>query len=442
MPFSQDPYLRHFQLEREPFGLTPGVEHLYLGKQHAEALAGLQLGIRHRRGLIVLVGEVGMGKTTLAHAVIRAMDERVHIGYTANTTLGFLDMMRPALVDLGLTDCLGDKARLIYGLTEMLTACDQRDEVVALIVDEAHNLSPEVFEELRLLLNVENDRAKLLQLVLIGQPELEDRLAEHRLRHLADRVAVRCVLNPLSAKESWEYVEARLASTGASHDLFSRKAMHRILLEARGVPRAINVLCHNALLFAYGDGHTQVGQEHAKTAIAERRGGRLKRFDRKPRRDPRPRLNRSPRPKWLRQAALTAAGIAVGLLIGLAAFRAQGASGAATSAAVPPAETEARRADELTGAPGPMPPSSREVAEGAALAVEDDREPTGRSSANAPAPEADGHVIVVERGQSLSGLMLDVYGDFNERLLERVLDANPGIEEPDVIHEGQRVVLP
>ena len=423
---STDPYLTHFNLTCEPFGLTPGTEHLYLGRQHAEALAGLQIGIRHRRGLLTLVGEVGMGKTTLAHAVIEAMDERVHIGYSARTTLSFLEMMRPALAQLGLTDCLDDKAQMIRRLTDVLEIAHQRHQIVALIVDEAHNLSADAFEELRLLLNIENREAKLLQLVLIGQPELEDRLGDPSLRHLADRVAVRCVLNPLSSKESAEYVVARLEGSGASHDLFTSRALSAILREARGVPRSINVLCHNALLFAYGDGSSRVGLEHARTAIAERRGGRLRRLDR-----------RRPWRRWLRPAALLLAGALAGLLLGLVAFRTSNvvlssqpmdppAGSPASLEGFEPAAGVAADAMDTAGAGSPM------MAGGAPeTTLARDRRLAG-----------GGRTMVVETGSSLSVLILDVYGDYNDGLLEMVLDANPHVEDPDVVHEGQRIVLP
>ncbi|HVS64769.1 MAG TPA: AAA family ATPase [Thermoanaerobaculia bacterium] len=447
------------------------MEHLYLGKGHSEALAGLQIGIHNRRGLITLIGEVGMGKTTLAHAVIRSMDERVHIGYTATTTLGFRDMMKPAMVDLGLEDCLGGKPKLIWGLTQLLEIADRRGQVVAIVVDEAHNLSDECFEELRLLLNIETLQAKLLQLVLIGQPELEDRLANRNLRHLADRVAVSCVLNPLSPHESREYVKSRLIGAGASLDLLSPKALSMIVAEAKGVPRRINILCHNALLFAFGENQPRIEARHAEAAIGERRGGRLQRLDR----------------QWWRptravgQIGLVAAGVALGLLVGLLAFRALSgspdppaeparavepatgsAAGAATgptpgggptpngepTAAPRPEETSAASVPSATPSPAPASPAPAE-------GVQSERRPAigvEAPSAAAPPPAtpaatsattaAAGRVVVVERGSSLYRLIVDEYGEYNPGLLQRVLEANPEIVDPDLVLPGLRVVLP
>ena len=459
MPRSRDPYLDHFRLQSEPFGLSPGVEHLYLGKEHSEALAGLQIGIRQRRGLITLVGEVGMGKTTLAHAVIRAMDERVHIGYTATTTLSFVDMMRPAMLELGLGDCLDGKARMLWGLSELLKIADQRGQIVALIVDEAHNLRPDAFEELRLLLNIETVHEKLLQLVLVGQPELEDRLNEHGLRHLADRVAVRCVLNPLSRKESGEYFRARMESAGASQDLFTPKALRSIVREARGIPRGINILCHNALLFAFGEGCPRVEARHARTAIEERRGGRLKRLDR---REPK---RRSRRPLFV--TAAIAAAMVVGVLGGIAISRerslfwerstaaerppAQLSERPATSDGAPPragggiADEGGGIADE-DGIPDEGGIAEGAVADGSAdedspIAIADGPEGAEPPSPP-PAEEATSRVIVVETGSSLSSLMFDVYGDYRPELLAMVLAANPDISDPDFLLPGQRVVLP
>lgn len=441
MPRSRDPYLDYFRLQSEPFGLSPGVEHLYLGKEHSEALAGLQIGIRQRRGLITLVGEVGMGKTTLAHAAIRAMDERVHIGYTATTTLSFVDMMRPAMLELGLGDCLEGKARMLWGLSELLKSADQRGQIVALIVDEAHNLRPDTFEELRLLLNIETVHEKLLQLVLVGQPELQDRLNEHGLRHLADRVAVRCVLNPLSRKESGEYFRVRMESAGASQDLFAPKALRSIVREARGIPRGINILCHNALLFAFGEECLRVEARHARTAIEERRGGRLKRLDR---REPK---RRSRRP--LLVTAAIAAAMVVGLLGGIAISRERGLFWERSTAAErPPAQLSERPATS-DGAP---PRAGGGIAEEGGIAegsVEEDSRiaiADGPEGAEPPSPpaaeEAASRVIVVETGSSLSRLMFDVYGDYRPGLLAMVLAANPDISDPDFLLPGQRVVLP
>lgn len=370
-----------------------------------------------------------MGKTTLAHAVIQAMDERIHVGYTATTTLSFVEMMRPAMLELGLGDRVDGKAQMLWGLTELLEIADQRGQIVALIVDEAHNLGPDAFEELRLLLNIETARNKLLQLVLVGQPELEDRLHEHALRHLADRVAVRCVLNPLSPKESAEYLRARLHSAGASHDLIAPAAARAILREARGVPRGINVLCHNALLFAFGEGRPRVEATHARTAIAERRGGRLKRL--KPRRSRRPLL----------LAAMISAAIVVGLLSGILISGDLHLLPAPNTAAEAGERPPERGSTPFEGAPGPtgMPDGK----------VEDDSRSAGVEDAVTaqalPSPLGEGagsRVIVVDRGSNLSSLMFEVYGDFNPGLLARVLAANPDIVDPDLLLPGQRVVLP
>jgi phage tail protein X len=233
------------------------------------------------------------------------------------------------------------------------------------------------------------------------------------------------VLNPLTLKEAHEYHEARLEGTGASHDLFSRRALRMILKEARGVPRSINVLCHNALLFAYGDGLVQVGAKHAKTSIQERRGGRLKRFDPKPSR------------RWLHRAMLVAAGGLAGVLVGVAFFGRLESSSA-------PAPSESRPVERAIVSP-PLPSAAdpdasearQQVGEtpandGAAVTAE----VSGEASPTAP------RTIVVERGSSLYLLIVETYGGYDTELLQRVLAANPGIADPGIILPGQQVVLP
>ncbi|HVS64770.1 MAG TPA: AAA family ATPase [Thermoanaerobaculia bacterium] len=390
-------------MRSQPFGLSPGVEHLYLGQQHGEALAGLQLGIRQRRGLITLIGEVGMGKTTLAHAVIRQMSERVMIGYTATTTLSFQEMMKPVLKGLGIVEGADGKAETIWQLTELLKIADRRGRIVALIVDEAHNLGEEAFEELRQLLNIETEHAKLLQLVLIGQPELSDRLADPRLRHLADRVAVRCVLNPLSRKEALDYLGTRLLGAGGSPDLFTKGALRAILREAQGVPRSLNVLCHNALLFAFGDASRRVEPRHARTAIVERRGGHLVRLDRK----------RQPG-LWPVAAGLLVGGVVIGILIGVATR--------------PPPSGSPEMADAFRS------PTAAGGLE------QDGSDPTPADPD--PAESAGSRVVVVQRGSNLSREILSAYGVVDRELLDLVLRANPGITDPELVPTGYRLVLP
>ena len=174
-----------------------------------------------------------------------------------------------------------DRAALTECLERFLYTCSARNLVPVLIVDEAQTLSDEVLEEFRLLLNLETTGHKLLQIVLLGQPELHHKLAKPTLRHVADRIAVRASINPFSERESYEYIEHRLQIAGGTIDLFSRSALKQIVKASRGVPRALNIHCHNALLFAMGEGEPSVSAESARRAIESRGGSDLKQFEAK-----------------------------------------------------------------------------------------------------------------------------------------------------------------
>jgi general secretion pathway protein A len=263
-------YAAHFGLAAEPFSLTPDPEFLYLSRGHSEALAALRVGLTGRRGLIVMTGEVGTGKTTLLYALLRAVGDAMRTAYVANTTVGFDGILRLALADFGVPGSHRDRVEMLAALNGMLRDCAERDGIATLIIDEAQTLDVAAFEQLRQLSNFESFSHKLLQIVLVGQPELEARLALPELRALTERVAVHCRLTPLGIRESRAYVDHRLERAGGAADLFEPGARDALLRAAEGLPRRINILCDSALLFAYGRGAAQVTTEIARAAIAER----------------------------------------------------------------------------------------------------------------------------------------------------------------------------
>jgi len=263
-------YTGHFGLTAEPFSLTPDPEFLYLSIGHAEALAALKVGLLGKRGLMVMTGEVGTGKTTLLYALLRALGEGTRTAYVSNTSIGFDGLLRLALLDFGVTPASSARVDMLTALNQLLRDCAERDVTATLIVDEAQNLDADAFEQLRLLTNFETFTHKLLQVVLVGQPELEERLRDPALRALAERIAVHCRLEPLGERESRAYIDYRLLRAGGSTRLFEREARDRLLAAAEGLPRRINILCHNALLFAYGRGASRVTMPAAELAIAGR----------------------------------------------------------------------------------------------------------------------------------------------------------------------------
>jgi general secretion pathway protein A len=263
-------YAEAYGLREEPFSPTPDPAYLVLTPDHREALAGLEYGLRERRGFISLVGEVGTGKTTLLYALLRRLQGEIDTAFFSHTTLGFDDLLWAMLRDLGVTPPSGAKRDLIAALDAHLHRQADAGRITALIIDEAQNLSCETLEELRLLSNFETFRHKLLQIVLVGQPELDATLAQPRVRQLRDRIAVRARLRPLPAAMVPDYVRHRLGVAGFDGAaLFSDAALRDIARLSAGVPRRINALCHGALLCAYARREPQVSRAAVLQAAGE-----------------------------------------------------------------------------------------------------------------------------------------------------------------------------
>ena len=248
-------YCEHFGLTREPFTVTPDPSFLYLGASHKEALAQLIYGIRTRRGLVVLTGEVGTGKTTL----IQSLLEEINDGHTRCAFLFGLagspqDLLRSLCQEFGLVSPLEKQKEIpeyLALLNRFLTDSHQNGDNVVVIIDEAQNLPAEVLEHARLLSNFETRQDKLLQIVLVGQPKLSDRLNEPELRQLKQRVALRQHLSFLNLSECKEYIARRLEISGGAASLFSEGAIQAVRNYSEGIPRLINIICDNGLLSAY-----------------------------------------------------------------------------------------------------------------------------------------------------------------------------------------------
>ena len=246
-------YEQFYGLKENPFNVTPNPDYLFLGENHKEALAQLLYGVREKKGFIVITGEVGTGKTTLVHYLLDKLDGNNHTktAFLFNPKLTVNDFIQYILKDLGVRVQGQTKGEYLHNLHRYLLNAYRKDERVVLIVDEAHGLNPELLEEIRLLSNLETSKSKLLQIVLVGQPELDRTLAQPEFRQLKQRINLRCYLPPLSEKEAKEYVEKRLRTAGAKEPLFTGKALREIYSISRGTPRLINILCDNALLNGY-----------------------------------------------------------------------------------------------------------------------------------------------------------------------------------------------
>jgi len=248
-------YKAFFGLARNPFEISPDPYFFYPTARHNEALANLYYGIRKQKGFVVITGEVGTGKSLLIRCLMQTLRQsNVAFAYVFNTTLNPREFLEYALADLGLKYNSSSKTDLLMTLNNFLVDRHRRGLTTALIVDEAQNLRPEVLEEVRLLTNLETERQKLLQIVLVGQPELDAKLDSTDLRQLKQRIGLRCKLEPLEFEEVPNYIHKRLERAGAaerSRTMFSAEAVGAICRYSKGLPRLINTVCENALLTAY-----------------------------------------------------------------------------------------------------------------------------------------------------------------------------------------------
>ena len=241
-------YNAHFGFREAPFGVTPDPQFYYSNAVYQEAWATLRYGIEARKGFILITGEAGTGKTTLLRKAMSAFGSNIKTAYIPNTLVGYADLLRLMLTDLGLPGSTDNKSVLIERLTDYLIEEFEAGNIVALLIDEAQHLRLETLEELRLLGNLETDKNKLLQIVLVGQPELEQTLDQPELRQLKQRVALRCRLKPVARDDVGSYMDSRLQTIGhRSEDLFDPGAIEKVAIYSIGIPRLINIICDNAL---------------------------------------------------------------------------------------------------------------------------------------------------------------------------------------------------
>ncbi len=263
-------YEQFYGLKENPFNVTPNPEYIFLGKNHREALAQLLYGVRERKGFIVITGEVGTGKTTLIHCLLdKIKGNHTKTAFLFNPKLTVDDFIQYILKDLGVRVQGSTKGEHLHSLHRYLLNAYERDERVILIVDEAQGLKPELLEEIRLLSNLETSRSKLLQIVLLGQPELDKTLSQPGFRQLRQRINLRYHLPPLSENETKEYVGKRLRIAGANEPVFTEKAIKQIYLKSGGIPRLINILCDNALLNGFALDQRMVDEGPVKEAAKD-----------------------------------------------------------------------------------------------------------------------------------------------------------------------------
>jgi len=252
-------YLQFFGLREAPFSPTPDPKFLFQSTRHREGLAQLLYGVRERKGFTVLTGEIGTGKTTLLRTMLSKLDRDTHVAYIHNSALGIEGLLEYMLQDWGVKSTGATHAQRLFELNEFLIDHHRQDLSPVLVIDEAQNLSSPTLEAVRLLSNFETSSQKLMQILLVGQPELRDKLNSPELRQLKQRVGLRCHIAPLSPEETRLYIRHRLRVAGASDaGLFTDAAIQRITEYSQGIPRVVNIVCDHCLLSGFADSKRRI----------------------------------------------------------------------------------------------------------------------------------------------------------------------------------------
>jgi len=266
-------YLEYFGLTEAPFDITPNPRFMFYSAKHREAFNHLLFGIRERKGFVQLTGEVGAGKTTLCRAMLEKLDHRFATALILNPVMSSDELMKAIAMEFGIKVAGLDRLETLSCINAFLLEQVEQGKETLLIIDEAQDLTDELLEQVRLLSNLETDNRKLLQIVLMGQPELRDRLNNYKLRQLRQRITVRYHLSSLTGAEVAQYVQHRLhVSGGNGLPCFTRPALWRVHHYSKGIPRLVNALCDKALLAGYVQRSGRINFRMVGQAIRELEG--------------------------------------------------------------------------------------------------------------------------------------------------------------------------
>jgi general secretion pathway protein A len=265
-------YESYFGLKESPFNITPDPRFVYFSPHHQEALSAMRYGVDYRRGFIQVTGEIGAGKTTLSRALLSQLGENVHTALILNPKLSDLELLQTIVEDFGLKPASKKRKSYFDALNQFLLEETQKGNNAVLIIDEAQLLTPRSLEQIRLLSNLETPSQKLLQIILIGQPELKDLIGRPDLTQLRQRVTVRFHLPALSGREIGDYLAHRLKVAGLTERVFQDDAINMISEFSGGIPRVINVLADRAMLAAFAKGTRQIDAALVECAVADLEG--------------------------------------------------------------------------------------------------------------------------------------------------------------------------
>lgn len=405
-------YLKFFNLNREPFNITPDPDLLYLGPSHKEALAAIICGVNRRKGFVEITGEVGVGKTTIIRSFLGTVDKQnIRAIYIFNSNISFKALLKTIYLNIGHIPQSDDVSEMVNQLHMILVDEYKAGRNVVLIIDEAQNMPVETLENLRMLSNLETSTDKLIQIVLSGQTEFAEKLNLHALRQLKQRIAIRVKIIPLTKKESLEYINHRLKkSLIKDANPFTSGALDLIASKSYGIPRIINIYCDNCLVTSFGNQKKKVTYKVAREIIAEQGGWQF-------------------RHSWAIAFVTALVFVALTGLLYLKNRFTFPVPMSSISDNKPPT-TDA--GSTKTAQPEPAPAAAGLVK------AKIEKEDLSGGSLN-----GNSQVIkVVRRGDTLAKLVLETYGSVDRKLFELVTKRNPRISNINVIQEGASIYFP
>ena len=448
-------YTEFYDLKEKPFDLSPSSRFLYLGENHKEALALLTYGLRTRKGFVLLTGEVGTGKTTIVHALLAGLDQNVHLVHLSNPLMSpreFLDYL--ARKALGREEPFLSKAEFLIDFETFLLDGRKSGKNFLLIIDEAHKISLQLLEEIRLLSNMETAEEKLMSIFLVGQPEFREHLKDPRCKALSQRITIHYHLPPLDQNSTAEYIRTRLRAAGARTPakIFRDSVIRKIHQYSRGYPREINNISDNLLLLAYAQGKHEITPEMVTECCLnmnikipppakEEMRPLVKQRETTPR----------PLPTFRKQLPLAIGflvTVALVLVIGFATTGMLRRSAKDTSGEPPVSPLERLASTEEAVSPQDVPlqePVGPPVTELPAIHTEaenGEQGPPPRVDIESPPGHTSWQTLTVREGQTLRELAIEAYGQGDKAILAMLEEANPTIEDMNLITVGQRITFP